>query len=545
MSVYEQLERETAQARDHTRLWDRLTPLGGMNGSVADEVAAFCERKRITLEALLALEPRVRVNRHGRIELAFAGYNDAGRVTAIKYRPVGGSSHDIIAEKPSVWLRPPIVGHVDALEWFVAEGETDAARLLGLLPPGAAVLVLPAGALTFKREWADRIPRGATVYLCHDADESGDKGAEKAARILGSRTIRVRPPVEGTDWCDWDGDGTGFVELVREVRAGSEAGGRERLLRGGAFILDHPTDVAAVWRGAAGLGTAWAVGEGLMIVGPDGVGKTTVIQQVSLGRIGLRDRVLGMRLEDDGRPLLYLALDRPAQIARSFARMVSETDRETLDRRLIIWKGPPPFDITKDPRALADFAEEHGAGTVVVDSLKDLASKLSDDEVGGKVNAAFQHVLARGIELLCGHHQRKAQAGAGAPKRLADVYGSRWLTAGMGSVFMLWGDAGDLEVECLHLKQPDEELGPWKLLHDHGAGKTVIVDQVDLLELVAVRGSDGLTAEQGAALLFDTATPARNEVEKARRRLGKLVDQGFLTRSGAAPDPVIYLRSPA
>jgi hypothetical protein len=25
--------------------------------------------------------------------------------------------------------------------------------------------------------------------------------------------------------------------------------------------------------------------------------------------------------------------------------------------------------------------------------------------------------------------------------RLADVYGSRWLTAGMGSVFMLWAEA--------------------------------------------------------------------------------------------------------
>lgn len=316
----------------------------------------------------------------------------------------------------------------------------------------------------------------------------------------------------------------------------------DRLLRGGAFILDLPTDVPAVWRGAAGLGTAWAVGEGLMIVGPDGVGKTTLIQQVSLGRIGLRERVLGMQLTDDDKPLLYFALDRPAQIARSFARMVSEEDREVLDRRLIIWKGPPPFDIVKDPQALADFTEEQGAGTVVIDSLKDLAAKLSDDEVGGKVNTAFQHVLERGIDLLCGHHQRKAQAGASAPKKLADVFGSRWLTAGMGSVFMLWGEAGDLEIECLHLKQPDEELGPWKLLHDHIAGKTVIVDQVDLLELVAVRGSDGLTAEQGAALLFDSATPARNEIEKARRRLEKLTDQGFLTRTGERPDPVIYRR---
>ena len=44
--------------------------------------------------------------------------------------------------------------------------------------------------------------------------------------------------------------------------------------------------------------------------------------------------------------------------------------------------------------------------------------------------------------------------GGAKPKRLADVYGSRWLTAGMGSVLLLWGEPGDLVVEVRHLKQP-------------------------------------------------------------------------------------------
>ena len=49
-------------------------------------------------------------------------------------------------------------------------------------------MVLPAGARTFRREWAALIPRGATVALCHDADEHGDDGADRAARIIGGRT---------------------------------------------------------------------------------------------------------------------------------------------------------------------------------------------------------------------------------------------------------------------------------------------------------------------------------------------------------------------
>ena len=92
-----------------------------------------------------------------------------------------------------------------------------------------------------------------------------------------------------------------------------------------------------------------------MLVGPDGTGKTPLVQQLTLGRIGLRSRVLGMRVAVDERPVVYLALDRPMQAARSFARMVGEGDREALAARLIVWKGPLPFDVVREPFALADF----------------------------------------------------------------------------------------------------------------------------------------------------------------------------------------------
>jgi hypothetical protein len=55
-----------------------------------------------------------------------------------------------------------------------------------------------------------------------------------------------------------------------------------------------------------------------MISGPQGVGKTTILQQLVLGVVGLRDEVLGIPIKPvDDRPVLYLALDRPEQIARS------------------------------------------------------------------------------------------------------------------------------------------------------------------------------------------------------------------------------------
>ena len=196
------------------------------------EAARRCERHRarsrrelrkakgISFEALEALGTRVVVRRGGEIQLAFAGENDAGVVTAIKYRPLNGSSHDSKSETSSNWLRPIVVGKRDSLDWIVAEGETDGARLWDLVGDRAAVLVLPTGARTFKREWAALIPRGAWVGLCLDADQEGDQGAQKAAALLGGHTVRIRPPIEGGDWCDWPGSRQDFLNLMRAARSG-------------------------------------------------------------------------------------------------------------------------------------------------------------------------------------------------------------------------------------------------------------------------------------------------------------------------------------
>ena len=66
------------------------------------------------------------------------------------------------------------------------------------------------------------------------------------------------------------------------------------------------------------------------------------------------------------------------------------------------------------------------------------------------------------------HHERKAANGGKRVHTLDDVYGSTWLTSGLGSVFVLDGEPGDPTVELRHLKQPAEPIGPLTLRHDHG-----------------------------------------------------------------------------
>lgn len=220
----------------------------------------------------------------------------------------------------------------------------------------------------------------------------------------------------------------------------------------------------------------WAEGEPLLLVGPDGVGKTTVAQQLMLCRAGVHaDDLLGFTVTADTRPILYVAADRPAQAARSLRRMVGEEDREALVARLTVWLGPPPHDLGREPEAFANWVLALNVGTVVLDGLKDVALDLSTDEVGSRVARGFQMLVAGDVEVLALHHQRKRAQSGGAPRKIDDVYGSRWITAACGSVVMVWGKPGDSEVTIKHLKQPAAVVGPLTIRHDHAAGHSTLV----------------------------------------------------------------------
>ena len=194
-----------------------------------------------------------------------------------------------------------------------------------------------------------------------------------------------------------------------------------------------------------------------------------------------------------------------------------------------MWKGPPPGDLARYPDLLLEMCEKADARTVILDSLKDVAIGLALDEVGAGVNRAIQTALVEGIEVGAFHHQRKGD-GTAKPKALSDVFGSTWLTAGMGSVVLLWGDAGDAYVDLLHLKQPASDVGPLKLRHDHDTGTTEVVDRIDLVDLARLTAG-GITAVDAARAIFDNPTPTRNEIERARRRLVKLAAAGDLVET--------------
>lgn len=298
---------------------------------------------------------------------------------------------------------------------------------------------------------------------------------------------------------------------------------------GAEFILDQPAEVPAIW--GEGSRVLWAPGEALMIAGPQGVGKTTLAGQILCALLGTLTTVLGLPVAAFSGRILYLAMDRPRQISRSLRRQFSEKDRALLAERLVVRPGPPPADLAASPTLLATMAQHHGASVVVVDSLKDAVVGLSDDAVAASYNRARQHLLASGCEIIELHHVVKRTTKNDQPGSAVDsIYGSTWLTSGCGSVVLITGEPGDPIVGFRHVKQPAEEVGPYRLLHDQDTGTLSIEHGVDLLELVKLAGPDGLTAKDAAAAVTEKTQPSRSDIEKARRKLDKLVQAHVLER---------------
>lgn len=282
----------------------------------------------------------------------------------------------------------------------------------------------------------------------------------------------------------------------------------------------------------------WAEGESLMLAGPPGAGKSTLAQELAAARIGLLDEVLGYPVKDDGGIVLYLAADRPRQIRRGLRRRF-EKDSD-LDR-LVIREGPPVLDLANplNARWLLEQAQMVGASTVVVDSIKDVLSNPVEDGSANSYNRARQMLVSGGVNLIEIHHNRKSTTeGRGGQGGLDDVYGSRWLTAGAGSVLTLVPPKGheDDERRTVWLRQPKaltDNHRPTLLTLDTDAG---LLEWAEEPETLASRitglllfGQVPMKPREICAELYPEG-PSTSQASYVRRTLQMMVQRGDLVR---------------
>ena len=306
-----------------------------------------------------------------------------------------------------------------------------------------------------------------------------------------------------------------------------------QLTDGLTFALRATSDEDAIWGG--GDAVAWARGEATGLVGPDGVGKTTLVHRLAFGLAGIDGKLLGLPITPAEGRVLLVAADRPKQAARSMWRMLVELDARghgKLREAVLVWRGPLPFDLVKAPGELAVWAEGFGASHVILDSLAFVAARLIEDETGSAIAQAFMACSVAGLEVFWCGHPRKASGENRKPNQIADVYGSRWITAASGSILSLWASPGDPVAEFRQLKSPSGELGPFLVELDHEKGTISVLEGTDLLG--HLRASPAGLSRKEAGRLMEGASERAREV-KAGRHLDRLVARGLAYRREGDP----------
>lgn len=325
--------------------------------------------------------------------------------------------------------------------------------------------------------------------------------------------------------CRWE-ERENVVPITEAEAARPIADGR--MVDGVAFAFDPALEKPAVW--GRGEEVIWSPGEALLVVGPDGTGKTTTTQRLALARVGVGAELLGYPVEPAPAKVLYVAADRPKQAGRSLRRMLlglPDADLLRVEKRMVVWKGPLPFDLVRDPERLASWVVEHDASDVFLDSLGIVVPGLAKDEVGAAIAQAWASCAAHEVEIVAPYHPRKATSDHPKPNKLEDVYGSRWITSSSGSVLSLWGQPGDPVVELRHLKPPSEPIGPFMVEFDQLAGSVSVSEGTDLLAIL--RGSpNGLSAKEGGVYMEGVNEKAREK--RAYRKLEGYVGKGLAYR---------------
>lgn len=449
------------------------------------------------------------------------------------FQKTAGGSKSSPELKATPYRLPELLAGIDRGSLvLIVEGEKDVDRLAEL---GKIATCNIGGAGKWRDEHSKWLSGAAKVFVIADNDTAGLRHAEvvrdSLRKVCPEVKVSVFVPRLGKDISEHLLLGGELRDLERVVAADDGDLSAEEIdgwpyVDSDSFVFDTPDEVPAIW-GTDGKKVLWAKGQGLMILAPQGVGKTTLALRLVEAALGLSESVLEIPMKANGKNVLYCAMDRPTQISGAMKRVFWRHGRCLAERGLRILTGPPSHDLGRNPEFLLEVCLEMDAGMVFVDSLKDGVIGLANDENAQGWNKAVQLCLREGIEICVLHHPPK-RAGFDPEKVMDndDAYGSTWLTAGMGSVVQMWAKADSCYVDFSQTKFPVGRTDPMLLRRDNSQGLFEVVGkQADWQWFFASPHTTG----ELAAHMFSGEVSSTN-IKKARRVVDDLLARELLKR---------------
>ncbi len=386
-----------------------------------------------------------------------------------------------------------------------------------------------AGGIEYLADLSQKMP--TTVSVRHYATVVLDLSLQRSLLNTGNALVRTA----SNGHFDRAVALSELEKVIATTRQRAGSGGPSwsaRLAAGGQWLRTGPVSVSALWGDASTVLAARL--QPTILASSTGVGKTTIAQRLVLGALGVPgfERLIGYPVNQIEGKVLFIAADRPEQARQSLLRMITTLEGwATVEHRLVVWSGPPPEDIASRPELLLVMARHVGAGLVIPDSLKDMASHLSDEGVGSRVNNAFQLLVSNGIDVFIPHHTRKV----GRQDRkndisIDDLYGSSWLYSGCGSVLYL--ERGALDVELIQLKTPNHHEANFRFtLNRLGHIESGGDPRDPVIVAVTQAGTQGIATDEVARKVLQREATA-SERERIRRRLFIHRDQGVVIIQG-------------
>lgn len=375
----------------------RVTPPADAKADPLGWYAAYCGVARDFLDGLpLSATPDGWVS-HDFPAVGVSKHRQAG-TDARRWSPEG-------AHTPAIWPLDDAMPR----EVLLTEGESDAIALRGV-GYGMAYSAGSASGVPSVADFRSMARRGVeSVFVGYDADEPGQKGAEKAmenAMAAGLSAARIVPP----DYDSLTGTGKDWREFVL---AGNEELPESNLGRVVKTVerIKAETPSTVPW-----VAYPVAYSGGLTVLaGPPKGGKSTILGHLArCAETG--ERFLGEFDVRRGTPVLTMTEEYGVPVVMK-TEAFGLTSMEVIQRSDAIRAG---WGLADALAASARWVSSHDGGIVVVDTLAVWAGIENENDASETTIAVenIRHALAdRGAAVVLVHHTRKGGGIAGEATR--------------------------------------------------------------------------------------------------------------------------------